>query len=146
MNDDMERIAAAEGLDYHLRGGVTGNTFDAHQVVFLGRDRGRQDGVLERLYRAFFIEQRSIFDHASLTELAAEAGLDRDEVARVLREDAYKAAVEADLKEARAIPVTGVPFFVLNERYAISGAQSSEVFADALSRAWADARAQSVTT
>jgi predicted DsbA family dithiol-disulfide isomerase len=134
MNAGMEQTAAAEGLAYRLQGGVTGNTFDAHQVVFLGRDRGRQDAVLERLYSAFFIEQRSIFDHPSLIELATEAGLDRDEVARVLREDTYATSVDADLQEARAIPVNGVPFFVLDERYALSGAQRSEVFAEALAR------------
>src|SRR6267142_4181474 len=60
MNAGMVRTAAAEGLDYHLEGGLTGNTFDAHQVAHLARDRGRQQDVLERLYRAFFTEQRSI--------------------------------------------------------------------------------------
>jgi len=139
MNAGMVRTAAAEGLDYHLEGGLTGNTFDAHQVVHLARDRGRKEDVLERLYRAFFTEQRSIFDHASLVGLGAEAGLDGDEVARVLREDAYGKAVEADLEQARAIGVNGVPFFVLDGRYAVSGAQQSDVFAGALSRAWAEA-------
>jgi predicted DsbA family dithiol-disulfide isomerase len=143
MNAGMERTAAAEGLDYHLQGGRTGNTYDAHQLVCLGRDRGRADAVLERLYRAFFIQQRSIFDHASLIELGADAGLDSGDVARVLREDAYATAVDADLDQARAIPVNGVPFFVLDERYAVSGAQQPEVFVEALSRAWADTQAPS---
>jgi predicted DsbA family dithiol-disulfide isomerase len=134
MNVNMERTAAAEGLDYHLKGGVTGNTFAAHQVVHLGRDRGRQDPVLERLYHAFFVEQRSIFDHDSLVALGAEAGLDAKEVARVLHESAYAKAVEADLLEARAIGVNGVPFFVFDGRYAVSGAQPAEVFTHSLSR------------
>jgi predicted DsbA family dithiol-disulfide isomerase len=98
--------------------------------------------VLERLYRAYFIEQRSIFDHVSLIELGAEAGLPGDDVARVLRENAYAMAIEADLEEARAIPVNGVPFFVFDGgRYEVSGAQPSDVFAAALSRT-----AQSVMT
>jgi len=146
MNAGMERTAAAEGLEYHLKGGVTGNTFDAHQVVHLGRDRGRQDAVLERLYRAFFTEQRSIFDPSSLRELGAEAGLDRDEVERALREDAYAKAVESDLEQARATQVNGVPFFVFENRYAVSGAQQPEVFADALANAWADTHAPTATT
>jgi predicted DsbA family dithiol-disulfide isomerase len=146
MNAGMQRTAAAEGLDYHLEGGRTGNTFDAHQLVCLGRDRGRQDAVLERLYRAFFTEQRSIFDRASLVELGVEAGLDQQEVARVLRDDAYAAAIEADIEEAGAIGVTGVPFFVFDGRHAISGAQWSAAFAEALTRAWADTHAPSVTT
>jgi len=135
MNAGMERTAAAEGLDYHLKGGVTGNTFDAHQVVFLGRDRGRQDAVLERLYHAFFVEQRSIFEHESLVALGAEAGLERDDVARVLRDSTYATAVEADLAEARAIQVNGVPFFVFDGRYAVAGAQSADVFTQALTQA-----------
>ncbi len=143
MNAGMERTAAAEGLDYHLQSGLTGNTFDAHQLLHLARDRGRQDAVIERLYRAFFTEQRSIFDHASLVELGVEAGLDGGEVARALREDAYATAVETDVEEARAIRVNGVPFFVLDARHAVSGAQQSEVFAEALSRAWAAASPQS---
>ena len=146
MNANMVRTAAAEELDYHLEGGVTGNTFDAHQVVLLGRDREMQDEVLERLYRAFFTEQRSIFDHASLAELGAEAGLDRDEVARVLREDTYAKAVEADVEEARAIGVSGVPFFVLDYRYGVSGAQPTDVFTEALTRAWNDAQAAQLSS
>jgi predicted DsbA family dithiol-disulfide isomerase len=138
MNSGMERTAAAEGLDYHLKGGITGNTFDAHQVVHLGRDRGRQDAVLERLYHAFFVEQRSIFEHESLVALGAEAGLDADDVARALRDNAYAKAVEADLEEARAIQVNGVPFFLFDGRYAVAGAQPADAFTQALSRVPAD--------
>ena len=76
MDAKMERTAAAEGLEYHLDGGVTGNTFDAHQLVHLAGVRGIQDQVIERLYRAYFTEQRSIFDEDSLVELGSEAGLD----------------------------------------------------------------------
>ena len=82
MQQQMERTAADEGLEFHLVGGVTGNTFDAHRLVHLGRERGIQDAVIERLFRAHFTEQRSIFDEASLVELAAEAGLDADGRAR----------------------------------------------------------------
>jgi len=106
--------------------------------VLLGRAHGCQDAVLERLYRAFFTEQRSIFEHNSLTALAVEAGLDRDDVARVLVENTYADAVEFDLAEARAIPVNGVPFFVFDNRYAVSGAQRPAVLVEGLARAWAD--------
>ena len=131
----MERIAAAEGLEYHLAGGLTGNTFDAHRLMHLGLDRGIQDAVVERLYRAYFTDRRSIFDHDSLAALGAEAGLDPDESRRVLRENDYAEAVAVDLDDARRLRVNGVPFFVLDHRYAVSGAQSSEVFADALEQA-----------
>lgn len=131
----MERTAAKEGLEFHLVGGVTGNTFDAHRVLQLAKERGVQDVVIERLFRAHFTEQRSIFDHESLTALAVEAGLDRDEVSRVVNGDAYAAEVRADNEQARAHGASGVPFFVIDHRYGVSGAQPSEVFAEALERA-----------
>ncbi len=131
----MERAAADEGLEFHLVGGVTGNTFDAHRVLHLARERGVQDAVVERLFRAHFTEQRSIFDHASLAALAAEAALDPDEVARVLSSDAYADEVRADNEQARAYGASGVPFFVIDSRYGVSGAQPSDVFAEALNRA-----------
>ena len=138
MNARMEQTAAAEGLHYDLSGGVTGNTFDAHRVLHLAQDRGRQDEVIERLYRAFFTEKRSLFDHESLLELAGEAGLDRDEVRRMLSGTDYRDAVERDLEEARALGATGVPLFVIDHRYAVAGAQQPDVFSQALARAWAD--------
>ena len=135
MDARMQQVAAAEGLDYHLAGTSTGNTFDAHRVVHFARSKGLDDAVLERLYRAYFTEQRSIFDHESLTALAVEAGLDRDETARMLAGDDYAEAVRADLQDAAALHVGGVPFFVINNRFSISGAQSADIFAEALRRA-----------
>jgi predicted DsbA family dithiol-disulfide isomerase len=139
MNARMEQTAAEEGLHYDLAGGVTGNTIDAHRLLQLAHDRGRQDEVIERLYRAYFTEKRSLFDHDSLVELAGEAGLDRDEVRRMLASHDYADAVERDINEARRLGVTGVPFFVIDQRYGLSGAQPPEVFGQALDRAWADA-------
>lgn len=135
MDARMTRTAAAEGLDYHLEGTVSGNTFDAHQLVHLAFDRGKQDAVIERLYRAYFTERRSLFDQASLIELAAEAGLDPAEAQAALREGRYAAAVQADIDAARQLGATGVPFFVIDERYGVSGAQSPEVFLDVLTKA-----------
>ncbi len=137
MDARMIETAAAEGLDYHLAGGVTGNTMDAHQVVHLAHQRGVQDAVVERLYRAHFTERRSIFDRESLAALAAEAGLDPADTTDVRARDAYVEAVKADNAEARSLGCNGVPFFVLDRRLGVSGAQPAEVFADALSQAWA---------
>ena len=139
MNARMEQTAAEEDLHYDLAGGVTGNTFDAHRLLHLAHDRGRQDEVIERLYRAYFTEQRSLFDHDSLVELAGEAGLDRDEVRRMLSGTDYAAAVERDIDEARTLGATGVPFFVMDHRYGVAGAQPPHDFRQALDRAWADA-------
>ena len=132
----MERTAAVEGLEFHLVGGVTGNTFDAHRLLHLARYRGIQDAVIERFYRAHFTEQRSIFDEEPLVALAAEAGLDADEARDVLRGDAYADGVAADLRDARGHGVTGVPYFLFDHRYAVSGAQPPELFTEALTQAW----------
>ncbi len=135
----MERTAAEEGLEFRLVGGVTGNTFDAHRLLHLAQHRGIQGAVLERLYRAHFTEQRSIFDEESLVALAAEAGLDAAEAMGVLRGDAYADAVAADLREARGHGVGGVPYYLFDHRQAVSGAQPAELFTKALTRAWTGA-------
>ena len=136
MDRRMEQTAAAEGLKYQLgAGGVTGNTADAHQLTHLAHHRGIQDAVVERFFRAYFTEQRSLFDHDSLVELATEAGLDADEVRGVLRDGAYVDAVAADDREAKALGASGVPFFVIDKRHGISGAQPSDVFVQVLTRA-----------
>jgi len=141
MDERMIQTAAAEGLEFRLTGGVTGNTFNAHRVVHLAGDHGSQNAVVERLYRAHFTEQRSIFDEESLAALAAEAGLDGDEVRYVLSTDLYADAVIKDGEAARKLGASGVPFFVLDDRYGISGAQSPEVFTETLTKAWAFANA-----
>jgi len=133
---DMERRAATDGLEYHLSAeGLTGNTFDAHRLVHLAHERGRQDAAVERFFRAYFTEQRSLFDHASIATLALDVGLDADDVRRVLNGHEYSDAVAADSDEARALGVTGVPFFVFDRRFGVSGAQTVDVFAEALTRA-----------
>ena len=132
----MEQTAAAEGLEYHLtEDGETGNTLDVHRLLHLAADRGRQDAALERFYRAYFTEGRSLFDGASLTALAVEAGLDERDVHDVLAGDAYADAVANDIREAQALGANGVPFFVFDHRFGVSGAQPDEVFSQVLARA-----------
>ena len=140
MQQQMERTAAAEGLEFRLAGGVTGNTFDAHRLVHLGRERGAEGAVIERLFRAHFNEQRSIFDETSLVTLAGEAGLDPEAARAALAGNAYADAVSAEVREARGLGISGVPYFVLDRRFAISGAQPPELFAQALARARTEAR------
>ena len=132
MDTRMTQTAAGEGLDFNLKGTLTGNTFDAHQLVHLAGAHGLQDAAMERLYRAYFTEQRSLFDQPSLVDLAADVGLDREEAAATLRENRYADAVNADIDLARRLGATGVPLFVFDGRYGISGAQAPEVFLDAL--------------
>jgi predicted DsbA family dithiol-disulfide isomerase len=133
---NMERTAAADGLEYHLTaGGLTGNTFDAHRLMHLARDRGRQDAAVERFFRGYFTEQRSLFETESLAALAVDAGLDAEDARRVLAGSDYADAVKADAAEAHALGVSGVPFFVFDERFGLSGAQPVEVFVEALTQA-----------
>lgn len=137
----MEQRAAADGLTFKMDDLVSGNTRDAHRLLQLAKVRGRQAELIERLHRAYFSEHGSIFDHVSLARLAAEAGLEPDEVARVLASDEYGDAVDADEEMAQSLGATGVPFFVIGRRYAFSGAQSPETIAEVLRRASADSTA-----
>ena len=130
----LEELAAVEGLEYQLAESHAGNTMDAHRLVHLGREQGIQDAVIERLFRAHFTENRSLFDPASLATLGSEAGLHG--VEELLDSRQYEDAVVADHHQANGLGANGVPFFVLGGRYGVSGAQSVEVFADALARAW----------
>ena len=139
----VERTAVGDGLEYHLADTLSGNTLDAHRVLHLAKEKNLQDAVLERFFHAYFTEGQSVFDHASLTRLAAEAGLEPDEVRRALEQGTYAEAVRADSEEAAALGVQGVPFFVIDRRYGVSGAQPSEVLVQALERAWAESHATS---
>ncbi|TMR39786.1 DsbA family oxidoreductase [Actinomadura geliboluensis] len=139
MNRQMEERAAAAGLEYHLEGGRAGNTVDAHRLVHLAAKQGIQDEVVEALYKAHFTDRRSVFDRDSLVQVVAEAGLDADAAREALASGAFTADVEADQREAAALGATGVPFFVLDRRYGVSGAQPPEAFTEALNRAWTDA-------
>ena len=142
MDEKMERLAAADGLEYHLTdAGLTGNTLDAHQLVHLARSHGIESAMLERLYRAYFTEQRSIFDAESLVPIAAEAGLDPGEAHEALERNLYADAVASDIDEAGFYGITGVPFFVVGGRYGISGAQQVDLFSKVLERTWSEAGA-----
>jgi predicted DsbA family dithiol-disulfide isomerase len=135
LDERMAGIAAAEGLEYRVTDGTTGNTLDAHRLLHLARERALESAVLDRFYRAYFAEGQSLFDAAALTRLAVEAGLEDHEAQRVLQGDDYRAAVREEQERARALGVTGVPFFLIDERHAVNGAQPVEVFRDALEQA-----------
>ncbi|MGW0414362.1 DsbA family oxidoreductase [Streptomyces collinus] len=139
--DNLGAQAAAEGLDYRTRGRDHGNTFDMHRLLHLAKEHGRQDQLVQGFYRANFAEERSVFTEGDerLVELAVEAGLDADAVRAVLADpDAYADEVRADEREAAELGANGVPFFVLDRAYGVSGAQPAEVFTRALTQAWGD--------
>jgi len=138
---EMEERAAGEGLTFRMADLRRGNTRDAHRLIQLAKDRGRQEAVVERLHRAYFTDQDSVFDHEALTRLAVEAGLDRDEVTDLLAGDSYSDHVDTDEAMARALGATGVPLFVIDRKYGISGAQPADTITQVLERAWSEAGA-----
>ena len=136
--DRLTEMAAQEGLAFHFDQAQSGNTFDAHRVLHLASERGLQDEVKERLLRAYFSEGEAIGEAETLVRLAAEVGLDSAEAAAVLGSDAYSAEVREEEHEARELGINGVPFFVVDRRYGVSGAQPADVLLQVLDKAWAD--------
>ncbi len=134
----MEQRAAADGLTFRMENLRSGNTRDAHRLVHLAKVNGRQAELVEALHRAYFTEQESIFDHASLARIAVGAGLDPADVDKVLTTDQFSDEVTADETTANSLGATGVPFFVIDRRYGISGAQPADTIARALEHAWDD--------
>jgi len=112
------------------------NTVRAHQVLHLAKTKGLQSELKERLLRAYFEEGRHVGRAEDLADLAAEVGLDRDEVIVALESEEFLPDVRADINQARAYGISGVPFFVIDQKYGISGAQESETFVQALGQAW----------
>jgi predicted DsbA family dithiol-disulfide isomerase len=134
----VTQAAAGEGLDFHLDVSLRSNTFDAHRLIHLAAARGLQGAVKERLMRAYFCEGAPVGDRDTLVRLAAEAGLDAADVERVLDTDEHADAVRADEAEARALGITGVPFFVVDRAYGVSGAQPADQLLAVLERAWSE--------
>ncbi|HEX5266105.1 MAG TPA: DsbA family oxidoreductase [Acidimicrobiales bacterium] len=132
----LTETAAAEGLRYRLDAARSGNTFDAHRVIHLAGRSGLQDAVEEALMNAYLCEGAAIGRHEALVAAAGAAGLDEDEVAAVLDGDAYADAVRADEAEAAARGITGVPFFLLDGRFGVPGAQDPDTLLAVLNRAW----------
>jgi predicted DsbA family dithiol-disulfide isomerase len=137
-NARMAAVAAELGLEYHLAAVQAGTTFDAHRLVHLASRRGLGDAMAERLFAAYFTEGLSIGDHATLVALAAEVGLDADEVGDALGGDDFAAEVRDDETRASSLGISGVPFYVIDHKYGVSGAQSADVLLGALERAWSE--------
>jgi predicted DsbA family dithiol-disulfide isomerase len=136
MQQQVTELAAAEGLTYRLDLAQRGNSFDAHRLIHLAAAHNLQAEAKERLLSAYFCEGRVINDEDTLVALGTELGLPEAEVRAMLANDAYAADVRADQQRGAAFGIRGVPFFVINEKYGISGAQSAEFFRNALEQVW----------
>lgn len=136
--ENMVQMAKEDGLEYHLDTLILTNTFDAHRLTMYAKTRGLMQEMTERILRAYFTESKHIGDHETLTELAAEVGLDREEVEKMLASDEMADAVRADEQTAQQYRITGVPFYLINKKYALTGAQPTEVFVQALNKVIAE--------
>ncbi|MEO3930401.1 DsbA family oxidoreductase [Micromonosporaceae bacterium B7E4] len=141
MQGHVTSLAAEDGLEYHLDQSIMANTFDAHRLTHLAREYGLGTELHERLMRANLIEAENVDDAETLVRLATEVGVPAEAARRVLAGDEYAADVEADIRQARAFGANGVPFFVLDRKYGISGAQPTEAFLSALRTAYQDSAA-----
>ncbi len=135
---DMTELAARDGLEYHLDKAQHTNTFRAHQLIHLAAIHGLQDALKERLLKAYFTEGLAVGDIDTLVGLAGEVGLPEAEARAALVNDSYAEAVIADEQRASALGIRGVPFFVFDEKYGVSGAQPAEVLLKVLEKAWAE--------
>jgi predicted DsbA family dithiol-disulfide isomerase len=138
MNARVTAVAKEIGLDYRLSNARPGNTFDAHRLLHFAAARNFGAQATERIMHAYFSEALAVGDRAALARLAAEFGIAESEALAMLEGDAYSSDVRADEARAAKFGITGVPFFVIDGKVGISGAQAVEVFADALQKAWAD--------
>lgn len=148
MLEHVTGIAAAVGLDYDFGAVKHTNTVKAHELLHYAKAHGRQLEMTERLMRAYFTEGRHVGRVEDLADLAAEVGLDRDDVVRALTAEEHLDAVRADQRQAAELGVRGVPFFVIDRKYGVSGAQDAATFAQVLEEVWGmrsgDAEAEAV--
>lgn len=134
VNQQVTEMAEGVGLTYNFDRAVVANSFDAHRLVQLAKQHGLGNAAEEALFKAYFTEGKNIADHETLISLGTEIGLPGDEIAQMLKSDAFREAVRADIDEAQALGIRGVPFFVIDRKYAVSGAQPTETFLQALNR------------
>jgi len=135
---DISNRAQQVGLTFDYDRTVVANTFDAHRLSHYAATQGKGDDLHERLFLAYFSDGHNIADHARLTALAVAAGLPADDVKRVLRTDQFASDVQRDLDQAAQFGINAVPFFVFNRKYAVSGAQDSAIFLQALQQSLAE--------
>ncbi|WP_439483276.1 DsbA family oxidoreductase [Cyclobacterium plantarum] len=142
MNAHVARQATAVGLDYQLEKAIVANTFQAHRLLHHARGQNLQQQAKERFLKAYFTEGENIDDKETLIHLSEEIGL--KEADKILAGDQYAAEVKKDILEARQLGIKGVPFFVFDRKYAVSGAQEAEVFQNTLSQAFKEWKTESL--
>jgi len=143
MNARVTALAKEAGLNYRLADARPGNTFDAHRLLHFAAARGQGERATERIMHAYFCEASPVCEHAALARLAPEFGIAEAEALAMLQGEGYSDAVRADESRASQLGITGVPFFVFDGKYAVSGAQPVAVFVEALQQVWTEIHAVS---
>lgn len=138
MHERVTGIAAEAGLTYHMDDVKHTNTVKAHELLHFAKENGRQHELAERLMSAYFTEGRHLGREDELVALATDAGLDADAAREALRSRRYLDAVRADQAQAQAYGITGVPFFVIDGTYGVSGAQPAEAFTQIVRQVWGE--------
>lgn len=146
MQANVTNLAKDVGLEYHLDKAVRINSFHAHRLAHLAKKYNLGDAFEELLFKAYFTDGANIADKETLMQLALETGLAKEEIETVLNSEAYSQDVKQDIAESQSLGITGVPFFVFDEKYAVSGAQHSETFLNALQKTWTDGNFDSETS
>lgn len=149
MTKQVVDMAAAAGLKIDFDTNIPANTFNAHRLIHLAAQHGLQDLAEEKLFKAHFVKSKNIGEDSVLTELAVEIGLDKDEAEKVLKSDEYAEAVRYDIYESQNLGIRGVPYFVMDRKYGVSGAQPVQAFTDALTQSfkqWKDAQPKTTLT
>lgn len=144
--DHVTQSAKQAGLDYHFEKVVTVNSLNAHRLIQMAKTKGLGAIAEERFFKAYFTEGRDIADKSTLMELGKDIGLSSEEVQEALSNEQYTGKVNRDIEEAQQIGVRGVPFFVFDRKYAVSGAQPPDVFTQTLDKAFTDWRAKNPET
>jgi len=145
MHENVTEIAKRAGLTYNFDKAIVANSFNAHKMIQLAKTKGLGDEAEERLFYAYFTEGKDFGNTKTLVQLGTEIGLSEADIRMALNSEEYTAKVKADIEEARYLGVTGVPFFVFNRSYAVSGAQPSEAFLQTLNKSFTEWRAQHPT-
>lgn len=136
MHEHVINVAKEIGLDFDFEKSVVANSFNAHRLIQFAKTKGLANDAEEALFKAHFVEGKNIDDDETLIETGVSIGLDGNEVKKILTSDAFAKEVKQDEMQAQSIGINGVPFFVLNNKYAVSGAQSPDIFWDALEQTW----------
>ena len=144
-NEGVGQQAASIGLDFRFDSMKPGNTFDAHRLAKFAKEKGKEAVLTEKLLHAYFTESKDIGDEDVLADIAEAVGLDRNEALKILNDkQAYANDVRIDEAIAQQYGIRGVPYFIINNKYAISGAQAPETFASALQKVWEEESAAPV--